>query len=109
MEKIVITENIIKNKIFDVLNEETSKVKREDYAKTQYKIEELQNSLNETMREFRKLEESLPNGLKTVANGRVTGISSSLSNAQKLISQLKDKIRQHKRASYVQQVEEKKK
>ena len=99
MEKIVITENIIKNKIFDILNEETSKVKREDYAKTQYKIEELQNSLNETMREFRKLEESLPNGLKTVANGRVTGISSSLSNAQKLISQLKDKIRQHKRAS----------
>jgi hypothetical protein len=109
MEKIVITENIIKNKIFDVLNEETSKVKREDYAKTQYKIEELQNSLNETMREFRKLEESLPNGLKTVANGRVTGISSSLSNAQKLISQLKDKIKQHKRASIVQQVEEKKK
>ena len=109
MEKIVITENIIKNKIFDILNEETSKVKREDYAKTQYKIEELQNSLNETMREFRKLEESLPNGLNTVANGRVTGISSSLSNAQKLISQLKDKIRQHKRASYVQQVEEKKK
>ena len=109
MEKIVITENIIKNKIFDILNEETSKVKREDYAKTQYKIEELQNSLNETMREFSKLEESLPNGLKTVANGRVSGISSSLSNAQKLISQLKDKIRQHKRASYVQQVEEKKK
>ena len=109
MEKIVISENIIKNKIFDVLNEETSKVKREDYAKTQYKIEELQNSLNETMREFRKLEESLPDGLKTVANGRISGISSSLSNAQKLISQLKDKIRQHKRASYVQPVEEKKK
>lgn len=105
----MISENIIKNKIFDVLNEETSKVKREDYAKTQYKIEELQNSLNETMREFRKLEESLPDGLKTVANGRVSGISSSLSNAQKLISQLKDKIRQHKRASYVQPVEEKKK
>jgi hypothetical protein len=109
MKKIVISENIIKNKIFDVLNEETSKVKREDYTKTQYKIEELQNSLNETIREFRKLEESLPSGLKTVANGRVSGISSSLSNAQKLISQLKDKIRQHKRASYVQQVEEKKK
>jgi hypothetical protein len=109
MKKIVISENIIKNKIFDILNEETSKVKREDYAKTQYKIEELQNSLNETMREFRKLEESLPDGLKTVANGRVSGISSSLSNAQKLISQLKDKIRQHKRASHVQPVEEKKK
>jgi flagellar biosynthesis chaperone FliJ len=109
MEKFVISENIIKNKIFDVLNEETSKVKRDDYAKTQFKIEELQNSLNDTMREFRKLEESLPDGLKTVANGRISGISSHLSNAQKLITQLKDKIRQHKRASYVQPVEEKKK
>ena len=109
MEKIVISENIIKSKIFDVLNEETSKVKRDDYAKTQFKIEELQNSLNETMREFRKLEESLPDGLRTVANGRISGISSNLSNAQKLITQLKDKIRQHKRASYIQPVEEKKK
>ena len=55
------------------------------------------------------MEESLPDGLKTVANGRISGISSSLSNAQKLIGQLKDKIKQHKRASYTQQVEEKKK
>ena len=109
MEKIVISENIIKNKIFEVLNEEASKVRRDDYAKMQYKIEELQNSLNDTMREFRKMEEALPEGLKTVANGRVSGISSSLSNAQKLITQLKDKIRQHKRATYSQQVDEKKK
>lgn len=109
MEKIIISENIIKDKIFNVLNEETSKVRRDDYAKTQFKLEELQNSLNDTMREFRKLEESLPDGLRTLANGRVSGISSNLSNAQKLIGQLKDKIRQHKRASYVQPVIEKKK
>ena len=75
----------------------------------QFKIEELQNSLSETMKEFRKLEDSIPNGLKTVSNGRVSGISSSLSNAQKLITQLKDKIKQHKRSSFTQQVDEKKK
>ncbi len=109
MEKNIILEDIIKNKIFEVLNEETSKVRRDDYAKMQYKIEELQNSLNETMREFRKMEDALPDGLKTVANGRISGISSNLTSAQKLISQLKDKIRQHKRATYTQQVEEKKK
>ena len=109
MNKPLITEDLIKNMVFDVLNEETSKVRREEYAKTQYKIEELQNSLNDTIREFRKMEESLPNGLKTVANGRISGISSSLANAQKLIGQLKDKIRQHKKASYTQQVDEKKK
>ena len=109
MEKTLISEEMIKNMVFDVLNEEASKVKRDDYAKTQYKIEELQNSLNDTMREFRKLEDSLPEGLKTISNGRISGIASNLSNAQKLILQLKDKVRQHKRASYVQQVEEKKK
>ena len=109
MKNIIISEDIIKNKVIEVLNEETSKVRRDDYAKVQFKIEELQNSMNETMREFRKLEDSLPDGLKTIANGRVNGISSSLTNAQKLISQLKDKIKQHKRASYTQQVDEKKK
>ena len=109
MGKIVISEDIVKNMVFDVLNEEASKVRRDDYAKMQFKIEELQNSLNDTIREFRKMEQSLPDGLKTVANGRVNGISSSLLNAQKLISQLKDKIRQHKRVSYTKQVEETKK
>jgi flagellar biosynthesis chaperone FliJ len=75
----------------------------------QFKIEELQNSLGETMKEFRKLEDSIPNGLKTISNGRVSGISSSLSNAQKLITQLKDKVKQYKKSSFTQQVDEKKK
>jgi hypothetical protein len=109
MEKNIISEELIKNVVFNILNEEASKVRREEYAKTQYKIEELQNSLNDTIREFRKMEESLPNGLKTLANGRISGISDSLSNAQKLISQLKDKIKVHKKASYTQQVDERKK
>lgn len=109
MEKPIIIENIVKDKIFEILNEEVSKVKRDDFARVQFKIEELQNSLNETIKELRKLEDCIPSGLKTVSNGRIMGISSNLSGAQKLLSQLKDKVRQHKRALYTQQIEEKKK
>lgn len=109
MENKIITENRVNEVLQRILNEETSKVKRDDYSRVQFKIEELQNSLNDTLKEFRKLDDSIPGGLKTITNGRLTSISSSLSNAQKLISQLKDKIRQHKRSSSVQQVDEKKK
>jgi predicted nucleic acid-binding Zn-ribbon protein len=109
MENKIISEKLVKSVIDKVLTEETSKVRREDFNRVQFKIEELQNSLNDTMREFRKLEDSIPGGLKTVCNGRVSGISSDLSNAQKLITQLKEKLRQHKRNLYSQQVDEKKK
>lgn len=109
MEKIIIDENQVKNILNNLLSEETSKVKREEYARIQYKIEELQNSLNETIKEFRKMQDGLPQGLKTISNGRVSLISSNLYNAQKLISQLKDKIKQHKRNNQSQQVDEKKK
>jgi ClpP class serine protease len=109
MEKHTISEEIIKNTIFQVLNEQTSKIRREDYARVQFKIEELQNSLNETVKEMRKLEDSIHGGLKTISNGRISGISINLMNAQKLLIQLKDKIRQHKRLTFTQQVNEKKK
>lgn len=109
MEKNIISERRVNEVLLQILSEETSKVKRDDFARVQFKIEELQNSLSETMKEFRKLEDSIPSGLKTISNGRVSGISSSLSNAQKLITQLKDKIKQHKRSSFTQQVDEKKK
>lgn len=109
MENKNISENVVKSLLNQLLNEETSKVKREDFNRVQFKIEELQNSLNETIKEFRKLEDSIPAGLKTVSNGRITGISSNLLGAQKLLAQLKDKIRQHKRNTYSQQVDEKKK
>ena len=75
--------------------------------KLAYRIEELENSLSETMKEFRKLDDSLPEGLKTVANGRISSISAHLCEAQKTISQLKEKIKAHKKKAYKQQVEEK--
>jgi hypothetical protein len=109
MEKNIISEIRVNEVLQQILSEETSKVKRDDFARVQFKIEELQNSLGETMKEFRKLEDSIPNGLKTISNGRVSGISSNLSNAQKLITQLKDKIKQYKKSSFTQQVDEKKK
>jgi chorismate synthase len=108
MENNMINENTVKNVLFQILNEEASKVKRDEFNRVQFKMDELQNSLNETLKEMRKLEDSIPAGLKTVTNGRITGISSNLSNAQKLLSQLKDKVRQHKKTLYTQQVEEKK-
>jgi uncharacterized protein Yka (UPF0111/DUF47 family) len=109
MEKKIISENIVKSVLDQLLNEEASKVKREEFSRVQFKMDELQNSLNETVKEFRKLQDSIPGGLKTLSNGRINSIGSSLANAQKLLSQLKDKIKSHKRSIYTQQVEEKKK
>jgi hypothetical protein len=109
MEKNIISEVRVNEVLQQILSEETSKVKRDDFARVQFKIEELQNSLGETMKEFRKLEDSIPNGLKTISNGRVSSISTNLSNAQKLITQLKDKIKQYKKSSFTQQGDEKKK
>ena len=109
MEKNIISENNVKRILDEILNEEVSKVKREDYNRTQYKIEEFQNSLSETIKEFRKLQESIPEGLKSVANGRISSISSNLTTSQDLISQLKNKIKKHKKSIYTQQVDEKKK
>lgn len=109
MENKIITENTVKEALKKVLNEETSKVNRQDFSRVQFKIEELQNSLNETIKELRKLEDSIPDGLKTITNARISGISSNMSNSQKLLTQLKEKVRQHKRSLFTQQVDEKKK
>lgn len=104
-----IFENEVKKILGKVLNEEVSKVSRQDFNRVQFKIEELQNSLSETTKELRKLQDSIPNGLKNVTNGRISSISTDLSNSQKLLIQLKDKVRQYKKTLYLQTIEEKKK
>ena len=109
MEKQIITENQVKNILDKVLMEETSKVSRNEFSRVQFKIEELQNSLNETVKELRKLEDSIPSGLQTLTKSRVSMISSNLTNSQKLLSIVKDKIRNYKRSLYSQPIEEKKK
>lgn len=109
MEKKIISEEIVKNTLKMVIQEETSKVSRQEFSKVQFKIEELQNSLSETIKELRKLEDSVPEGLKTVSKGRISQISNNLMETNKVINQLKDKIRQYKRNLYAQSIEEKKK
>ena len=109
MEKQIITENQVKDILDKVLMEQTSKVSRNEFSRVQFKIEELQNSLNETVRELRKLEDSIPGGLQTLTKSRVSMISSNLINSQKILSILKDKVRQYKRSLYAQSIEEKKK
>lgn len=109
MEKNIITEEQIKKALETVLiNEELSKVSRQDFSRVQFKIEELQNSLNETLKEFGKLQDSMPNGLKSVTNKRTMAISQYLIGAQGNIIKMKDTIRQYKRKIYAQQIEEKK-
>lgn len=109
MNNNILTENLVKEAVEKVLSEQVSKVSRQDFNRVQFKIEELQNSLGETIKELRKLEDSIPSNLKTLSNGRLSSISSNLSDVQKLIIQLKDKIKQHKRNTFSQQVDEKKK
>ena len=108
MDTKLLNEENIKKALNKVLTEETSKVKREEFSRVQYKIEEFQNSLNETIKEFRKLEDSIPDGLKTLSSGRLSKISSNLLSSQVLINQMKNKIKEHKKNIYSQQTENKK-
>ena len=109
MEKKIIIESQVINILTQVLNEETSKVKRDEYNRVQFKLDELENSLNETCKELEKLKNSIPEGLNTLTSGRIIGIASHLSSVKKMIVQLKTKVRLHKKSAYsIQQVEEKK-
>ena len=74
MDKNSITEQKVKEILNQILSEETSKVSRQDYGRVLFKIEELQSSLVETIKEFKKLESSIPSGLQTLTNGRMRSI-----------------------------------
>jgi esterase/lipase len=103
MEKKIINENQVMEILGKVLEEQVSKVSRQDFSRVQFKIEELQNSLNETVKELRKLQDSIPSGLDTVVNGRIVTLVNNLTNSQKTLIQLKDKVKQHKKRIYSQQ------
>lgn len=108
MDNKLLNEENVKKALYKVLTEETSKVKRDEFSRVQYKIEEFQNSLNEAIKEFRQLEDAIPVGLKTVCNGRTSKINENLNSVQTLISQLKHKIKEHKKIVYSQNNEQKK-
>lgn len=104
----MITETDILPLINQILLEESSKVNRNDYNKVQYKMDELEIQLNETIKEFRKLQDLIPDGLKTLSNGRINTISDNLMGAQNVLKVLKGKIKQHKKNAFKQNIVEKK-
>jgi hypothetical protein len=109
MSSKIINEEIVLNVIKNILEEETSKVNRNDYGKVQFKMEELENQLVETIKELRKVEGSIPDGLKTISNNRLKSINTCLIDAHHTLKQIKNKDKEHKKSTYQQQVDEKKK
>ena len=105
--KEIISEEIIKETLQRVILSEAEKVKRDDYNRVQFKIEELQNSLSDTIKELRKLEGSIPAPLKKLTDSRINSVSTNLLDSQKIIGVLKDKVKSYKRHSYLKQIEEK--
>ncbi len=103
MEKVIITEEKVKEVLNKLLSEQMKKVSRQDFSRVQFKIEELQNSLNETIKDFSKLQSNIPDGLQTVSKSRLISIGTQLSMAQSEISKLKGGINNYKKKLYSHQ------
>jgi uncharacterized protein Yka (UPF0111/DUF47 family) len=109
MRNVILTESQIKKVVSNVLNEANNKVSRHDFSKVQFKLDDLNGSIQDAQKELRKLEDSVPNGLKNITNKKIDEITSNLSNVKTLITSLKSKIYQIKKQNYSQPLEEKKK
>jgi len=103
MKKILVTEDQVKQMADTLLSEEVKKVSRQDFSRTQFKIEELQNSLNETLKDYRKLHASLPTGLQTVTKSKLISIGTHLGGAQEEINKLKEGVKNCKRKMHARQ------
>ena len=104
MGKITITEEQVKVVLENLLSEQMKKVSRQEFSRTQFKIEELQNSLNETLKDFGKLQSGLPSGLQTLSKSRLMSIGMQLSLAQKEIEKLKEGVTGYKRKMFSRQI-----
>ena len=100
MGKVMITEEQVKEVLENLLSEDMKKVSRQDFSRTQFRIEELQNSLNETMRDFSKLQSSIPSGLQTLSKSRLISIGMQLSLVQKEIAKLKEGVTSYKKKTF---------
>jgi hypothetical protein len=109
MENNILLEEQVREMLNKVLTEETSKVSRQDFSRVQFKLEELQNTIGEAVKDLRKVQDSIQRGLDTVTKSRITQISINLHNTQKLLVILKDKDKPHKRRVYTGSLDEKKK
>lgn len=107
MENNLITEEKVKEVLSKILNEE--KVSRNDYSRVQFKLDEISSSLSDTIKEVRKLEDSIPMGLKSPIGGKVSSIMGGLNATFKSVELLKQKVKQLKKAAFTQIVPEIKK
>ncbi len=71
--------------------------------------DDLNGAIQDAQKELRKLDDSVPNGLKNITNKKINEITTNLSNVKTLITSLKSKIYQIKKQNYSQPLEEKKK
>jgi predicted nucleic acid-binding Zn-ribbon protein len=108
MKKVFLTESQVKKVVENLLDESVNKISRHDYSKVQFKLDDLNGSILDAQKELRKLEDSVPNGLKNVTNKKINEITTNLTNVKNLISSLKSKIYQIKKLNYSQPLEEKK-
>ncbi len=109
MDSNKINENEVLNILKGILSEEISKVNRNDYNRVQFKMDELESQLAETIKELRQLQDSIPDGLKTLTSARVKIISENLNNAHTTLKVLKNKVKSHRKSLNQTQVDEKKK
>ena len=109
MKKILLTEGQIKEIVNNVVNESNNKISRHEFSKVQFKLDDLNGAIQDAQKELRKLDDSVPNGLKNITNKKINEINTNLSNVKTLITSLKSKIYQIKKQNYTQPLEEKKK
>jgi hypothetical protein len=100
MEKVVITEDKVKEVLESVLLENMKRVPRQDFNRAQFRIEELQNSLDEALKDFIKLQNSIPEGLRGSVNHKLLSIGTSLTNAQMEVVRLKNGVKGYKKKMY---------
>lgn len=109
MKNIFLTESQIKEVVSNIINESNNKVSRHEFSKVQFKLDDLNGAIQDAQKELRKLDDSVPNGLKNITNKKINEITTNLSNVKTLITSLKSKIYQIKKQNYSQPLEEKKK
>lgn len=104
MNKIIISETQIKKILNTILIEEISKVKREEFTRIQFKTEDLDNALSDTIRELEKLKSSIPDSLDVITKNKLSIISSNIYNSKKCLTQLKNKVKDYKKNLYSKKI-----
>ena len=100
MENNLITEDKVKEILAKILNEE--KVSRNEYSRVQFKLDEISGCLSDTIKEVRKLEDTMPAGLKLPISSKVNAIMGNLNATHKSVEVLKQKVKQLKKAAFAQ-------